>query len=657
MTRRIFQSSQRACVRLLMSVCLLVSGAQSSRASSPCVNSTMFIGDVDQVTSVVPRRIATGDFNGDNVPDIAIASASQLLIRLGSRLNAMQNSYHDDALYPAVGPASGQPSNANTIVVSDVDLDGILDVLLACTSGDGGVLFYRGTGSNHVGNGGFMAPVQISFGSVEDLAVGDVTGDGVPDLVFGNGNGGLYVYRGITNAGIPTGQFTFFSGILTLEQIAQMRLVDVDQDGLKDVIAIFSSNSTLAVHRGLGSQGVPYGQFAPAQATGFRGFTRFCVDDLDGDGDPDMIGCRYTTSQKVFLRGGPGAAFDSVGVLIAGFGTRAIQTADFDHDGRTDIMFTELSGTYSTLLNDQSGPLPLGFSVGPGFTNNFNGPFAIADLNLDGSPDVATFYEFGSTPMRTYLNQCNTGWLTLGLGVDGAGTVAAQPVRVSYFPGDSVTVGATPAAGWRFDHWTPLANSTQNPVRFAIQSNLSLVAHFVPDVYTLTASIAGPGTVLTTPANASGSSFARGTAVSVLAVPSPGAHFIGWTGDITTDSFVVHVSLDQNLSVTAHFASNLALEEGSESGEVRLSAVRPNPLRHGTTVHYRLPHTAMVRLQVLDASGRLVSTIVETVQDAGAHHAEWDLTDRGGARLAPGTYWVQLRAGEAQRTKRVTLIE
>ena len=77
----------------------------------------------------------------------------------------------------------------------------------------------------------------------------------------------------------------------------------------------------------------------------------------------------------------------------------------------------------------------------------------------------------------------------------------------------------------------------------------------------------------------------------------------------------------------------------------------PNPFRSTARLRYELPDAASVSLQVYDLLGRRVRTLVNAEQAAGRYTATLD-----GSRLAPGTYFVRLRAGEHTQTQSVTLV-
>ena len=90
---------------------------------------------------------------------------------------------------------------------------------------------------------------------------------------------------------------------------------------------------------------------------------------------------------------------------------------------------------------------------------------------------------------------------------------------------------------------------------------------------------------------------------------------------------------------------------------VAFDAPTPNPFNPSTTLRYVLADRGHVNLDVFDTRGRLVSTLVDEVRDAGAHQLQWTAEDGRGAALASGVYLAVLRTGETTATRKLTLVE
>ena len=147
------------------------------------------------------------------------------------------------------------------------------------------------------------------------------------------------------------------------------------------------------------------------------------------------------------------------------------------------------------------------------------------------------------------------------------------------------------------------------------------------------------------------------------------AHF-GLGSDTTVDSLFVNwpsgvvdtvtaVSVDQNLLITEGMGVS-SVEDVPTQGPVpfvSLSQNAPNPFRGSTFIRYQLNEASPVRLTIYGADGRVVRTLVDRDQDAGAYLATWDGRDAGG-RLAPaGVYFYQLEAAGERYARRMISIE
>jgi hypothetical protein len=88
-----------------------------------------------------------------------------------------------------------------------------------------------------------------------------------------------------------------------------------------------------------------------------------------------------------------------------------------------------------------------------------------------------------------------------------------------------------------------------------------------------------------------------------------------------------------------------------------LAPVTPNPFNPMTRVTYTLPEGGVVELAIYDAAGRLVRVLVggET-QTAGRYEVVWDGCDDTGRGQSSGLYFVRLRAGDREFTRKAVLI-
>jgi len=83
----------------------------------------------------------------------------------------------------------------------------------------------------------------------------------------------------------------------------------------------------------------------------------------------------------------------------------------------------------------------------------------------------------------------------------------------------------------------------------------------------------------------------------------------------------------------------------------------PNPFNPHTTIGYTIPKSGQVLMNIYDARGRMVRTLVDETQNRGLHTAEWDGTDRYGVTVASGVYFVRLAADKRVKTRKILLLK
>jgi hypothetical protein len=86
--------------------------------------------------------------------------------------------------------------------------------------------------------------------------------------------------------------------------------------------------------------------------------------------------------------------------------------------------------------------------------------------------------------------------------------------------------------------------------------------------------------------------------------------------------------------------------------EFALEQNYPNPFNPSTTITYRLPVSARVRVSVYDMSGRLLSDLVRSVQSPGVHHVQWDAEEQ-----ASGIYMYRIVAIGLKKERRFSKTE
>jgi hypothetical protein len=124
------------------------------------------------------------------------------------------------------------------------------------------------------------------------------------------------------------------------------------------------------------------------------------------------------------------------------------------------------------------------------------------------------------------------------------------------------------------------------------------------------------------------------------------------------DTFRLWTTHDWLVRLTQSPEVGIADAGPARQPQFRLANAGPNPFGQSTALEYELDSPASVSVSVYDRAGCLVATPVNGPALPGRHTLVWNGTDRRGARVAPGVYFVCLRdpASERSAMTKVTLV-
>lgn len=118
---------------------------------------------------------------------------------------------------------------------------------------------------------------------------------------------------------------------------------------------------------------------------------------------------------------------------------------------------------------------------------------------------------------------------------------------------------------------------------------------------------------------------------------------------------------------TARYTLVVVEQDGSETRSPTIGVVvpgpvlalhepHPNPFNPGITLAFELPVDGRARLDVYDARGRHVVTLVDEALERGRRQVHWDGRDRSGDAVGSGVYLVQLVSNGRRVTQKMTLV-
>ncbi|MBK1703632.1 hypothetical protein CKO40_03480 [Halochromatium glycolicum] len=340
-----------------------------------------------------PNEVDSGDVDGNGTLDLVVANGdgNSLTVLLGD----------GNGQFEAQPEVATRPS-PNSVRLADLNADGQLDLAVGYSAGNQ-ITVLAGDGS-----GQFDAADAIHYaaGSTPTaIAVGDIDGDGLPDIAVANGNfdGTVTLLR---NLG---GTFTLVGALVVEALPRDIALVDLDLDGALDIVVANSFGTGIgrvSVNLGNGD-----GTFQDAASYSTFGQTprTLAVGDLNNDGRPDVAaGHRndefvtvYTTQADGTLRFASFASTDRVpGAVADGEDIADLAIVDLDQDGRRDLVVTRFGLFGPSPIDDGALVLFQGQGTGGFEPARFYAVgtkvnrLAVADLDADGLLDLAISLNF-----------------------------------------------------------------------------------------------------------------------------------------------------------------------------------------------------------------------------------------------------------------------
>ncbi|MCR5887793.1 FG-GAP-like repeat-containing protein [Hymenobacter sp. J193] len=508
-------------------------------------------------TATVPRQATSQRVRVSNAAGTALSATAFTVTRPSA-----SGVFPGGAALTTNGTTLVQPNAFSAPAVTDVDQDGLLDLLVG--NQNGSVWRYEQTTANgdQFASAGALtdgtSPLNVAGYAI--VAVTDVDGDGLLDLLVSNAFGDVLRYeQTATNGGNFAGQGSLTTNgttPLNVGNYANLAVTDADGDGLIDLL-VSNNAGNIQRYEQAAANSSSFGAVAALTDAGGTplalGNIGLSVTDLDSDGLLDMLVGRTSGRVTRYEQTAPAAnSFTSLNDLTTN-GTTVIDAGDYtkpavtdiDGDGLLDLLLGSLSGT--VLRYEQSDP-PTALALSPQ---------AVAENAASGTV-VGTFSTTDATPgdIFTYTLVTGTGSDDNATFAIGTGANAGQLLTAAVFDFEtrssySIRVRTTDATGLAFEQV------------FAI--SITDVAD--PPVLTSFAPLSGPlGTTITL----TGRNLTGLTSVLVGEVPAR------FTVTSSTSATVIVPRQATSQKVRISRTSGLALNQGTALSSLAFQVARPS---------------------------------------------------------------------------------
>ncbi|QOJ28514.1 MAG: VCBS repeat-containing protein [Ignavibacteriales bacterium] len=531
---------------------------------------------------------------------------------------------------------------SNSPTIADFDGDGILNISVTKSFATPELFVWKANGAYQIGFPQAVPAGQLqNSGSIEITAAGDVDGDGKMELVFGDENGMLFIYKsnGQQLAGSP-----FFLG--TQHESTTPALIDMDEDGKLDIVITSYyrdspfDQAKLHVLRYNGSQ-FEYISGFPLDIT-YGGDSAPAAGDINNDGHNEIVyisGGRIADSTIAALN-----VVDRNGRPLDGWPMKITYSTpgaapslyDLDNNGDLEIIIKlnmTLGGINGIYAFDYTGKIFPNFPI-PVYSGHYFASVAIGDMTGDSIPELA----YGT------VTAVDSG-LAWAWKLDGT-LLPGFPQRIfATWVDGSVAIGDVSGDG-KGDVIVP----TSKGAIYAFTDSAQLVPGFpliAENVHVVTGFETSP-TLADIDGDGDTEIFAGSLNRRVYGYDTPGIFN-------AEKSWLTYKGNAQRTGgqIRGYRPPVSAEEPGNIVQDYELKQNYPNPFNPSTVISFSLPKNVSADLRIYNILGQEVAVLLNNAEmTAGVHQISFDAGSFPG-----GVYIYRLKAGTFSASGKMTLLK